>query len=189
MVAQAQVNFQLTSVALFETLVNLPEHSEKILELVDGEVFEVPSNTFVSEIAQIIGFFIRLWLRQQNLQGHVTDGQGGYQVGDNRFAPDVAYLSYERQAELSRKGYNAVPPELAVEVISDPANLQELAVLRRKISHYLAVGCVVWVVDPFSKRVEVHSPGQALRLYQAGDTLMGEPVLIGFTLALKEIFI
>ena len=43
----------------FEAFTKLPENSEKIFELIDGEIFEVPSNPYVSVIAsRIIGFIL-----------------------------------------------------------------------------------------------------------------------------------
>ncbi|MFZ4813172.1 MAG: Uma2 family endonuclease [Phototrophicaceae bacterium] len=178
----------LMTVEDFERFAELPENADKMLEWVDGEVFQVPSNTFASNIAQLIGFFIRLWIRENGIKGYVTEGQGGYKVGSNRFAPDVGYISAARQATLTRQGYNELPPELAVEVISAANNTQELHILRRKVTAYLAVGCVVWVVDPFNKTLEVHAPAEAPRLYDEASTLSGEPVFPAFRLALTEIF-
>lgn len=76
------------------------------------------------------------------MRGHVTGEGGGYRVSAERYAPDVAYLAYDKQAELAREGYNPNPPDLAVEVISS-GDTRELALLRVKINNDLAAGTVV----------------------------------------------
>ena len=179
---------QKMSAEAFDQFVQRPENAEKILELIAGEVFEVPSNPYVSEIANLIAFFIRLFLVENKIAGHVTGEAGGYMVGGERYAPDVAYISYARQAELARSGYNPNPPELAVEVISDPENWEEHRQLRIKLSSYLAAGVLVWVVNPEDQLVEVHQVGQSALVVDASGTLTGGEVLPGLKLAVKDIF-
>lgn len=185
MVASAK---QAMSVTAFDQLVQRPENADRVLELIAGKVFEVPSNPYVSEIANLIAFFIRLFLVQNNIKGHVTGEAGGYMVAGERYAPDVAYISYARQAELARTGYNPNPPELAVEVISDPENREEQRQLRMKLSGYLAAGVLVWVVNPDDQMVEVHQVGQSAIPVYATDILTGGDVLPGFELPVKDIF-
>lgn len=71
----------------------------------------MPSNPYSSEIAIQIAFFLKLYLREQGRRGHVTGEAGGYQVMGERYAPDVAFISYERQPELVPTGYNPNPPD------------------------------------------------------------------------------
>lgn len=182
----AQLRQRMTAAA-FEIFVNRPEHDDKRFELVSGEVFEVPSNPFVSKIAARILTFIGMYLLKQDL-GHLTGADGGYMVGGNRYAPDVAYISYERQPELATQGYNPNPPELAVEVISDPSNADEQHKLRLKLTSYLAVGVVVWVVNPFNRTVEVHEVGREASVLDENGTLTGGSLLPDFELPVKDIF-
>ena len=179
---------QKMSAEAFDQFVQRPENADKLLELIAGEVLEVPSNPYVSEIANLIAFFIRLFLVENKIAGHVTGEAGGYMVGGERYAPDVAYISYARQAELARSGYNPNPPELAVEVISDSENWEEQRQLRIKLSSYLAAGVLVWVVNPEDQLVEVHQVGQSALVVDASGTLTGGEVLPGFKLAVKDIF-
>lgn len=176
------------SIEEFEAFVELPENEDRLFELINGEIVEkVPSNAFASEIAGLIIFFIHLFLREHNIKGHVTTEAGGYKVAGNRFAPDVAYISYERQAELNRKGYNEFPPELAVEIETNTTSKTERH-LRAKVLGYLAAGTLLWVVYPETKEAEVYVPGQPMVKLTITDSLDGGEVLPGFTLALKEIF-
>jgi Uma2 family endonuclease len=170
----------------FDEFVNQPENADKLFEYIGGEIFEVPSNPYVSKIAARILTFIGMYLLENDI-GHVTGEQGGYQVSGERYAPDVAYISYERQPELAKSGYNPNPPELAVEVVSSDS-ATENATLTTKLGNYLAAGTVVWIVRPERESVEVHQPGQPVQTLREKDTLSGGAVLPGFKLALNQVF-
>lgn len=179
---------QKSTIQDIEIFANLSQNSEKIFELVSGEIIEVPSNPYVSEIANLISFFIRLFLRENNLKGHVTGADGGYIINGDVYAPDVAYISYDRQPELARKGYNPNPPELAIEVISDTNNSQEQTTLRRKVGNYLTAGIVVWVVNPEDHSVDVYDIGKPVQIFDWQGILTADNILPNFKLAIKDIF-
>lgn len=173
---------KIMTVEAFDTLA---EQSDERLEFIGGEIVTLPNNAYSSEIAYNIGFLIKLYLYQNKLKGHVTGEGGGYQVQGERYAPDVAYLSADKQPELDKKGYNSVAPELAVEVLS-PSDKEKN--LRIKLNNYLLAGTTVWVVDTDAQTVEVYTPNQAPQIVRADGTLTGGNFLPGFTLAVKEIF-
>lgn len=175
------------TLADFERMILLPEYADKLLEFIGGEIVEVPSNAYSSEISANIIFYLKLYLVQNRYDGHVTGEQGGYKVGKERYAPDVAYISSERQPELAEEGYNPNPPELAVEVLS-PSDQDNPHLIRMKVSNYLAAGTVVWVVDPKRKLVEIHTPGQAPQVIDVTGSLHGGAILPGLALAVKDIF-
>lgn len=175
------------SLAEFLALAERDETPGKRLQLVSGEIIEVPSNAYASSIAQMIAFYIRLYLQQNAIDGHVTGEAGGYMVNGEPYAPDVAYLSKAKQPVLDGKGYNSVAPELAVEV-EYPPSVKSQRALTRKISNYVAAGTLVWVVYPENKVVEVYAPGQSAQIFTADDELDGSAVLPGFRLPLKTIF-
>lgn len=179
---------QITTVEQFDDFIQRADMGDHIFEYIGGEIVDVPSNPFASEIAQLFGFFIRLFLRENKIAGHVTTADGGFMVAGERYAPDVAYISHDRQPELAQSGYNPNPPELAVEVISDESNARELDTLMLKISNYMAVGTVVWVVYPVSQMIRVHVQGQPVQIINKDGTLDGGDVLPGFLLAVSEIF-
>lgn len=178
---------QRMTVVQFEAFINQPENSDIRFELISGEVFQVPSNPFVSKIAAKILTFIGMYLLKNDI-GHVTGEAGGYIVGGNRYAPDVAFISYVRQPELATDGYNPNPPELAIEVISDPDNPEEQRTLRLKLTSYLAVGVIVWIVNPFDKTVEVHEVGKSALVLDENGTLTAPDILPEFELAIAAIF-
>lgn len=139
----------------FETFCDLPENSDRLFEFIGGEIVEkVPSNPQSSKIASRFNRFIGNYVDEHNL-GHVTGEAGGYQVAGERYAPDVAFVAYERQAELAKHGYNPVAPDLAVEVISPTDNLKKVMI---KAGNYLAAGTVVWLAYPDTPSVDVYAP-------------------------------
>jgi Uma2 family endonuclease len=168
----------------FEQFSLLPENAERRLELIEGEVTDVVSNDVSSEIAMLIGTLITMYVRAHKL-GRVTGADGGYVIGNDRYIPDVAFVSSARQARASGKAYNPVAPDLAVEVLSPT---DDPAAVRIKVSHYLSAGTTVWVVDPAIRRIEVYAPGLPGFIAREGDTLSGGDVLPGFSLAVSEIF-
>ncbi|MBI5668198.1 MAG: Uma2 family endonuclease [Chloroflexi bacterium] len=171
----------------FERFANLPENADRLFEFIGGEIVEVPSNAFVSAISITIAFFIKLFIREHNIEGFVTGEAGGYMVFGERYAPDVAFISKVRQPELAQEGYNPNPPDLAVEV-DFPSTHASQSKLMIKLAYYLAAGTTVRIVYPETKQVQVYAPGQPPKILGINDTLDGGDVLPGFTLAVKDIF-
>lgn len=171
----------------FDDWVQLPENADKRLEFVAGEIIDVPSNPYVSKIASIISGFIFMYLLKNDI-GHVTGEAGGYMVAGERYAPDVAFISYEKQAELAKEGYNPNPPDLAVEVVSSENNSTEEWTLNIKIGNYLAVGTMVWIVRPEKQSIEVYQPATPTKVYRAKDSIKLDNVLPDFELKLSDVF-
>lgn len=161
--------------------------SEKRYEYIAGEIVEVTSNTIASKLAGLFFGELYLYLKNNDI-GHLTGADGGYMVASERYIPDVAFLSYVKQKDIKRTGYNPNPPDLVVEVISNPANAQEQEDLRIKVTNYLAAGVVVWVVNYVKRTVAVHAPGKNTLLLRETQTLKGGETLPGFTLSLTDIF-
>ena len=163
---------------------------DEIYEFVDGKVVQVPSNPWVSEIAGIIFSLIWMHLRRSGLPGNLTTADGGFMVNGQRVAPDVTYVGPNKR--FVNRGYNPDPPDLAVEVVSDESNRQELNDLDAKLRHYRAADVIVWVVLPRAQRVEIHDsaldPTEGPVTLGLGDTLTGPAFLPGFRLPLREIF-
>ncbi|MEQ8676485.1 MAG: Uma2 family endonuclease [Aggregatilineales bacterium] len=182
-----QIETPIFTLEQFETFINTPENAEKMFEFIAGEIVEVPSNPYVSAISAQIIFLIKLFLHQNKIKGHVTGEAGGYMVAGERYAPDVAYISYEKQPQLAKSGYNPNPPDLAVEVISSDRQ-DEMDKLVTKVTNYLSVGTVVWVVRPGEKRVSVHLPGEKVRHYRKDAVISGMPVLPELSIKVSDIF-
>lgn len=97
---------------------------------------------------------------------------------------DVAFYSNERLARITDKnGFPEVPPDLAVEV-----HLPSEPDMERKVRQYLEAGVrSVWVIDPRTRILTMHRPGQEpVTLSDPAATVL-EPVLPGFSCHLAEI--
>lgn len=174
------------TVAEFDEFVQLPENDEKLFEYIGGEIVEVPSNLSSSIISQRISGEIYIYLKQNDI-GHLSGESGGYQVSGERYAPDVAFMSYETQQEVATTGYNPNPPDLAVEVVSSDSKAENQR-LTIKLGNYLAAGTVVWIVRPEKQAIEVYEPNKPVRTFRKQDTLDGGAVLPGLAIKLSDIF-
>ncbi len=135
------VGIEQVTVAEFDRFVEQPENADKLFEYIGGEIVEVPSNPYVSHIASRINRRLGNFVEDRDL-GYITDGQGGYTVSGERYAPDVAYLA-KKNGPLAAKGYNPNPPDLAVEVLS---SARDRDLVRLKIANYLAAGTLTWSI-------------------------------------------
>jgi Uma2 family endonuclease len=169
----------------FDEFVELPENTEKLFEFIGGEIFQVPSNPFSSKISQIISGELYIYLKQNDI-GHLTGEQGGYIVAGERYAPDVAFISYEKQPELAKSGYNPNPPDLAVEVISSDSAIENEK-LTIKLGNYLASGTLVWIVRPEKKYIEIHQSGKPTKVFGEDATLDGGEVLPRLQIKVSDI--
>jgi Uma2 family endonuclease len=161
------------------------ENADFILELISGAVVEMPSNGLSSKIAMRIGRYLGAYVDDHNL-GHVTGEAAGYQISEeNVYAPDVGYIAKTRLATLPAKSFIPKPPHLAVEVLS-PSNTR--AEILTKVSNYLAVGTIVWVVDIQHQKIQIHAPNQLVKEIGSGGTLEGGSLLPDFSLAVDIIF-
>ncbi|MFP4321485.1 MAG: Uma2 family endonuclease [Anaerolineales bacterium] len=172
------------TISEFQTFIERDENREQRFELIDEEIVKVPSNPLVSVIAMRIVGFIFMFLREQQVAGHVSGEGGGFIIDGQVFAPDVAYI----RDLPTDKGFEHQPPLLAVEVISDPGNNTEQTDLRRKLAHYMRAGTLVWVVDYMARQVEVHQLGERVVLVGETGQLTAPDILPGFELAVSDIF-
>ncbi len=168
----------------FDQWVMLPENADKLFEYIGGEIVEVVSNQYPSQIAVRISGFIFMYLLQHNI-GYLSGADGGYQVAGERYMPDVGFISKARQPEPCHEAYNPNAPDLAVEVLSPSDNPRDIWV---KVVNYLSAGTTVWVVDPDQKQVEVCAPGQPVKRAELNEKLNGGEILPGFTMVIKDIF-
>ncbi len=157
-------------------------------ELHSGTIVKMaPSSMMPSVIAaRMLGQLARHLANHDS--GFLTGADGAYVLsGDTTFAPDVGYISYARQPELLERGFVPQAPELAVEVLSPTDKLDDI---RRKATTYLQHGTrLVWLVFPVSQTVEIYQPDTDPQTLTLSDTLSGAPVLPGFQLRLRELFI
>ena len=97
--------------------------------------------------------------------------------------PDVTFVTRQR-APTTWAAIPDLSPDLIVEVLSPSNTPREIA---GKLAEFFAGGTrLAWVVDPRARTVAVyHGPGNADHVLKDGDTIDGEDVLPGFTLAVS----
>jgi len=181
MVVQAATRCSVTE---FDEFARLPENVNRSLEYIGGEIVEMVANNYSSEVAVRIATFIGMYLIQNRI-GRITGADGGYCVSGERYIPDVAFVSFQKQPEPCHAAYNPNAPDLAVEVLSPQNTVREINV---KLVNYLRAGAVVWIVDPDAGQVDIYHPNQAPVTLSGDGIINGDPILPGFQLAVKDIF-
>lgn len=121
--------------------------------------------------------------------GEVLAGDSGFVVAedpDTVRGPDVAFVRKERLGTGIPAVYWRGAPDLAVEVRSPDDRAGEIA---EKIREYLTSGArLVWLLDPRSRTLTVHRPGEKPRTLRADETIDGEDVLPGFSCPIAWFF-
>lgn len=99
-------------------------------------------------------------------------------------APDVAFVSKERQPEIPKRGYAPFAPELAVEILSPDDRPGEVL---SKVGDWLDAGVhIVWVIDPERREARVYRADGGQSTVGETSALDGESVLSGFSCRLAD---
>jgi Uma2 family endonuclease len=152
-------------------------------------VSQLSSGFLPSIITAAIVPYLGRFVAENNL-GYVTGADGGYILSDvNVFIPDVGFISKTRLTDLPEREVTG-PPKLAVEAKSPTDTFKSL---QTKALEYLAYGtCMVWVVYPERKTVEVYTPtgdgNLNVVMLDINGPLEGGDVLPGFKLSVRDVF-
>jgi Uma2 family endonuclease len=171
-------------------LLELPTGMGKRYELVAGELrIMSPSGwkhgSVVGRLHTILGAFV-----VAHDLGEIFGAETGFRLArdpDTVRAPDIAFIAKEHlPAEEPSEAFWPGAPDLAVEVLSPGDRTGEVD---EKIDAWLAAGCrAVWVVDPKRRTVTVYESRTNVRVAAAGDALIGEPIVPGFTCQVDALF-
>ncbi|MFN8421520.1 MAG: Uma2 family endonuclease [Anaerolineae bacterium] len=169
----------------FSDYAELPENAHRFLELIDGEVIEKMPSFTPSELATMLIFYLRLYLRDHPI-GRLSAPDDMYVMDDeNSFIPNVGFISNERFGARPDRAV-LVPPDLAVEIKSPTDRLRAV---RRKAERYLELGTrVVWLVVPETQTIEVYTADSDVITLAADNLLDGGTVLPGFSVKVSDIF-
>jgi Uma2 family endonuclease len=171
-----------------QELLALPKDGRK-REIIDGELIVSPATPFHGAVILRIASRMVIFATDRGL-GEVFDGQSGCRMlsGDLP-CPDISFVSKKRWDAYRASGetFFQGAPDIAVEVVSPHDRVGEL---KSKIAQFFENGTrLAWLVDPEERTVLIYHGPSADRLLGAADSLSGEDVLPGFTLALKNVFI
>jgi Uma2 family endonuclease len=171
-----------------EDLYELPDGGRHH-ELVRGRLcVSEPPGFSHGAISTIIAATLLAYVRPRGL-GTVTV-ESGYVLArgpDTVRGPDVTFLAAAREptADVAHRFYEGAP-DLAVEVLSPDDRASEVA---EKVDEYFAAGTrLVWVVNPKTRSVTVHTPDGIARILRESDTIDGGDVIPGFTCSVAELF-
>ena len=162
--------------------------------LVAGELREremTRRNRGHSRVEMKIGYLLRKWMETQPVpRGEVLGGEAGVRLRrnpDTTLGVDVAYISPQTaDANPHDHGFLDGIPVLVVEVLS-PSDTEED--VNEKLRSYLDAGVsLVWIVDPTFRTITVYRADAEPELFNATQTISGEPHLPGFRVAVREVF-
>lgn len=178
----------ITCAVTAEELIRLPDNGLRY-ELVKGEIVRMaPAGSNHGEIAMRLGWRLAKFVEENGL-GKVFAAETGFKIAsdpDTVRAPDAAFVSKARVEQAGAGGgYWSGAPDLAVEVVSPSDTYTEV---EEKVIDWLDAGaCMVIVVNPRKRSVSVYR-GLAARLLTENDTLSGEEVVPGWSVAVKDLF-
>jgi Uma2 family endonuclease len=169
-------------------VIRILERENRLYELVDGVLVEKIMGYPESSVAMELGFHLKLYLKQHDL-GNLAGMDGTMRLLPSLVRiPDLSFVSWDRLPDrhIPREAIAEVPPDLAVEVLSQGNTKQEM---QRKLKEYFLAGTrLVWFVSLKSRTIEVFTSPDEVRLLTETDTLDGGDVLPGFSLPVRDVF-
>ncbi len=136
-----------------------------------------------------IAYQVQAWSRQNKL-GIAFDSSGGFKLpnGANR-SPDASWIPVNKwNALTSQQQQKFLPlcPDFAIELRSPSDSLKET---QDKMQEYLENGTILgWLINRKARQVEIYLQGKEVEILDNPQTLSGENVLVGFVLALDNIW-
>lgn len=171
----------------YEDLFSLPEG--KRYEIIDGELFEMPSPAAIHALV-LMSLIARFLPLVTSLRGSIlTAPLDVFMAGANPVQPDILVLLPDRLDLISTRGIEGAP-DLVVEILS-PSNPRHDRVTKREL---YARGGVreYWLVSPEAAIVEVLVLGEdgAYRTHvrAGGDELVSSVVLPDLGFPASEVF-
>ncbi|WP_293146806.1 MULTISPECIES: Uma2 family endonuclease [unclassified Microcoleus] len=159
-------------------------------ELVNGELIDMGnSGAKHGYVCSILMILLGGYVRLQKL-GAMFDSSTAFKMkSGNKRSPDVSFMAKERLQGLDDlpDGFLEGAPDLAVEILSPSNTVEEI---HNKLVEYFDNGSrLVWVIHPKEQYVLVYRSAQEPdRLLKSADSLDGEDIVPGFTLAVAELF-
>jgi len=158
-----------------------------VSDLVRGVVVREPLPGRVRGRIQVrIASALEAWAREN---GADVTAESGYILSDDPptlRGPDVAVVVQPRSGEGQPGGWIRGAPDVVVEVVS-PSDTS--VAMHQKTLEYLGAGAkLVSIVDPGAHTVTVFRADGSARILREHETLDGQDVLAGFSLAIAELF-
>jgi Uma2 family endonuclease len=147
-----------------------------------------PPGTYHGRVQSILNVLVGSYVRAHAL-GAVFGQDTGFKIAsdpDTVRAPDLAFVDRARRAQIARRGYAALAPDLVAEVLSPEDRPGEALT---KAGEWLEAGVrLAWVIDPDRRVATVYRADGSVMTASSADELGGEAVLPGFSFRLAELF-
>jgi Uma2 family endonuclease len=165
------------------------EASGKSTELVRGKlIVREPPSTYHGRVQGILHVLVGSYVRAHAL-GAVFGQDTGFHIAsdpDTVRAPDLAFVDRTRVAQIPRRGYAALAPDLAAEILSPDDRPGEVLA---KVGDWLEAGVrLVWVIDPDRGVASVYRADGSVMTVSSDADVGGEAVLPGFSFRLSALF-
>jgi Uma2 family endonuclease len=132
----------------------------------------------------------RLWIWAKNdRNGESFDSSTGFTLPNGAVrSPDASWIRLDRWNALTpeqKRTFAPICPDFVVELRSPADDKKDL---HEKMKEYISQGARLgWLIDPIARSVEIHRRDRAVEVLNDSESLSGEDVLPGFTLAMKGI--
>ncbi len=178
----------LPGLATEEDMLRLSDHEGILCELIDGVLVEKGMGSYESAVAIILSHYLASYL-EQNPLGFLLGADGMLKLRPGRIRiPDVSFLSWNQFPGRKRPkaAVWSLVPDLAVEVLSESNTDREIEM---KLDEYFASGTsLAWIIDPENKTAKMYSSRNPFTEIDAQGTLLGDPLLPGFSLPMRKLF-
>ncbi len=171
-----------------EAFMALPDDGDRY-EVVNGELIKMGNSGMEhGNLGTFLGGALEFYVRPRKL-GATFDSSTAFKMkSGNKRSPDISFAAKERLKGLKKlpKGFFDGAPDLAIEVLSPSNTFEEI---HGKLVEYFESGCrLAWVINPDEESVLVYRKPQPEKLLKITDSLDGEEIVPGFSLAIAELF-
>jgi Uma2 family endonuclease len=155
-------------------------------ELQAFEEIEQVSGGLQGAISADLLTYLNVYAKEHNL-GTVFNADTEFELpGIGRRKPDVAFASFQTVPEVT-SDVVAVPPDLAVEVVSKTDQTEDIDV--KILEYQQAQVKLIWIIRTVKKVIEVyHVNDFKPQVFDINDKLSGESVIPGFELPVSKLF-
>jgi Uma2 family endonuclease len=162
----------------------------KSTELVRGRlIVREPPSTYHGRVQGKLHILVGSYVLTHQL-GAVFGQDTGFKIAtdpDTVRAPDLAFVNRNRVEQIGPRGYAALAPDLAAEILSPDDRPGEVL---EKVGEWLDAGVsLVWVIDPDRRVAFVYRPDGTVTAVATDGDLDGENILPAFLCRLSEVFV
>jgi Uma2 family endonuclease len=173
---------KIWTIADFQEHVSRPENSDRLFELINGEIIEkLPGRTRNSEPSLVIASLVRPFCRSRGIPCHISGEAGAYNIEGSVVAPDFGYKSTPTSGDYP----DPVPPEWVIEIISPTDKAPDI---RKKRRIYVQAGILYWEMYPELESIDVYAPDQPVTTVEIDGTLNLSHLIPGLTIPARDIF-